>query len=83
MEVIVTQMHSVTQMNKDASARAGDPGGWVESGEFGGALSSLSLESMLMSAMLSLRCTNARHSRMITCLDSMMCVWGCYIWFAG
>ena len=60
MEVIVTQM------NKDASARAGDPGGWVESGEFGGTTSSLSLASMSMSAILSLRCTKSRHSRIIT-----------------
>lgn len=78
MEVVI-----VTQIDNDASARAGEPGGWDASGEFGGALSSLSLQSMLMSAMLSLRCTNARHSRIITCFDSMKPAWCCYIWFAG
>lgn len=77
------QIVIATQVVRDASARAGDPGGWADSGEFGGTLSSLSFVSIYMSAIWSLRWTKSRHSRIITCFDSMMCVWECYILFSG
>lgn len=71
------------QMTSVASARAGDPGGCGDSGEFGGTLSTVTFAATYMSSIWSLRCTKLRHSRIITCFDSMMCVSECYILFSG